>query len=288
METPSADIPAMAGVVGEAMVPVPYRVVHRRRETADVVTLELERADGGAPLTFAPGQFTMLYLPGVGEVPISISGDPHKPRLIHTIRDVGAVSRALTLLRVGEAVGVRGPYGTPWPVAAAQGYDVVVVAGGLGLAPVRPILYHVLHHRHAYGHVNLLCGSRRLEELLFRQELEKWRARLDMDVRVTVDRADLTWRGPVGVVTKLIDKATFAPDQTAAFVCGPEVMMRFTARELVTAGVAREHIYLSMERNMKCAIGLCGHCQLGPIFVCKDGPVFSLAAIERWIKRREI
>jgi len=288
METPNIDVPTGAVAVADAMVPVPYRVVHRRRETADVITLELERVDGGTPLTFAPGQFTMLYLPGVGEVPISVSGDPHRPRLIHTIRDVGAVSRALTLRRAGDVVGVRGPFGTPWPVAAAEGYDVVVVAGGLGLAPVRPILYHVLHHRHAYGHVNLLCGSRSLEELLFRQELEKWRARLDMDVRVTVDRADLTWRGPVGVVTKLIPKATFAPDQTMAFMCGPEVMMRFTARELVAAGVVREHIYLSMERNMKCAIGLCGHCQLGPTFVCKEGPVFCLAAIEPWMKRREV
>jgi len=274
--------------VAEAMVPVAYRVVQRRRETADVVTLELERVDGGAPLTFAPGQFTMLYLPGVGEIPISISGDPEGVRLIHTIRDVGAVSHALAEVRKGDTVGVRGPYGTPWPVAAAEGYDVVVVAGGLGLAPVRPILYHVLRHRRRYGHVNLLCGSRTLEELLFRRELEKWRARLDMDVRVTVDRADLTWRGPVGVVTKLIAKATFASDQTVAFVCGPEVMMRFTTRELVAAGLAREHIYLSMERNMQCAIGLCGHCQLGPIFVCKDGPVFSLAAIEPWLTRREV
>ena len=169
-----------------------------------------------------------------------------------------------------------------------RGYDLLVIAGGLGLAPVRPILYHVLNDRASYGQVNLLCGCRTLKDLLFKQELEKWRARLDMDVRVTVDRADLTWRGPVGVVTKLIEKATFAPDQAVAFVCGPEVMMRFTARELIRVGLAAEHIYLSIERNMKCAVGLCGHCQLGPVFVCKDGPVFPLSEIEPWLRRREI
>jgi NAD(P)H-flavin reductase len=270
------------------MVPVPYRVVRRKRETADVVTLELAPADGSAALKFAPGQFTMVYRFGVGEIPISISGDPSRPNLVHTIRDVGAVSHSLCEVRRGDVVGVRGPFGTPWPVVITRGYDLLVIAGGLGLAPVRPIVYHVLNDRASYGHVNLLCGSRTLKDLLFKRELEKWRARLDVDVRVTVDRADLTWRGPVGVVTKLIDKATFAPDQTVAFVCGPEVMMRFTARELTRIGVGAEHIYLSIERNMKCAIGLCGHCQLGPVFVCKDGPVFPLAEIDPWLKRREV
>jgi NAD(P)H-flavin reductase len=252
------------------------------------VTLELAPADGGAALKFAPGQFTMVYRFGVGEIPLSISGDPNQPHLVHTIRDVGTVSHALSELRRGDVVGVRGPFGSPWPVVITRGYDLLVIAGGLGLAPVRPILYHVLNDRASYGHVNLLCGSRSLKDLPFKQELEKWRARLDLDVRVTVDRADLTWRGPVGVVTKLIDKATFAPDQTVAFVCGPEVMMRFTARELTRIGVGAEHIYLSIERNMQCAIGLCGHCQLGPVFVCKDGPVFPLSAIEPWLKRREV
>jgi NAD(P)H-flavin reductase len=286
MEAVHVDSPLAA--MAEAMVPVPYRVVRRKRETADVVTLELAPADGGAALKFAPGQFTMVYRFGVGEIPISISGDPNQPHLVHTIRDVGAVSHALCEVRRGDVVGVRGPFGTPWPVVITRGYDLLVIAGGLGLAPVRPILYHVLNDRAAYGHVNLLCGSRTLKDLLFKQELERWRARLDMDVRVTVDRADRTWRGPVGVVTKLIEKASFAPDQTAAFVCGPEVMMRFSARDLTRIGVGAEHIYLSIERNMKCAVGLCGHCQLGPMFVCKDGPVFPLSVIEPWLKRREI
>ncbi|HEX9594273.1 MAG TPA: FAD/NAD(P)-binding protein [bacterium] len=286
MEAARVESPLAA--LAEAMVPVPYRVLRRTREAAGVVTLELAPADGGAALKFAPGQFTMVYRFGVGEIPLSISGDPNQPHLVHTIRDVGTVSHALSELRRGDVVGVRGPFGSPWPVVITRGYDLLVIAGGLGLAPVRPILYHVLNDRASYGHVNLLCGSRSLKDLPFKQELEKWRARLDLDVRVTVDRADLTWRGPVGVVTKLIDKATFAPDQTVAFVCGPEVMMRFTARELTRIGVGAEHIYLSIERNMQCAIGLCGHCQLGPVFVCKDGPVFPLSAIEPWLKRREV
>lgn len=286
MEAARVESPLAA--LAEAMVPVPYRVLRRTREAAGVVTLELAPADGGAALKFAPGQFTMVYRFGVGEIPLSISGDPNQPHLVHTIRDVGTVSHALSELRRGDVVGVRGPFGSPWPVVITRGYDLLVIAGGLGLAPVRPILYHVLNDRASYGHVNLLCGSRSLKDLPFKQELEKWRARLDLDVRVTVDRADLTWRGPVGVVTKLIDKATFAPDQTVAFVCGPEVMMRFAIAALTQAGLEERAIYLSMERNMKCAIGHCGRCQFGPAFICKDGPVLRHDRVGRLLALKEI
>ena len=257
------------------MVPRIARVRRRQRDLKDVVTLTLEMEDGG-DLEFTPGQFNMLTVFGVGEVPISISGDPAKPGggLVHTIRDVGAVSGALARLGPGDAVGVRGPFGVGWPVTEAKGSDVVVLTGGLGLAPLRPAIYSLLANRRQYGKIALLYGARGPDEILFRSELEQWRRLLDIQLYVTVDHADTDWFGSVGVVTTLVPRADFDPEHTLAMVCGPEIMMRFGVSALRDAGVNDQSIYLSMERSMKCAIGLCGHCQLGPVFVCKDGPVF--------------
>lgn len=272
----------------DPMLPRPWRVVRVRRETSDTKTLELEPPE---PLnfTFQPGQFNMLYAFGVGEVPISISGDPQEPhRLVHTVRAVGAVTQALCSLKKGDVVGVRGPFGSAWPVEEAEGADVVIVTGGIGLAPLRPALYHVLANRGKYGNVVLLYGARTPQDLLYAKELERWRGRFDLQVEVTVDNAGKGWYGHVGVVTKLIPRAEFAPDETVALICGPEIMMRFTIKALEERGVLRENIYISMERNMKCAIGLCGHCQFGPEFVCKDGPVFCFRDIERFFGVREI
>jgi NAD(P)H-flavin reductase len=261
-------------------LPTPYRISRRRRETADTWTLELEPAAGGEVLAFAPGQFTMVYAFGAGEVPISISGDPARPdRLVHTIRIAGATTRSICSVKRGGVLGIRGPYGTAWPVDRAEGGDLVVAAGGIGLAPLRPTLYAALARRDAYRRVVLLYGGRAPQELLYRAELERWRAR-GIDVHVTVDQANEDWRGPVGVVTTLLERADFDPATTTALVCGPEVMMRFTAAGLVGSGVPPEQVHLSMERNMKCALGQCGRCQFGPVFVCGDGPVFSYAAIE--------
>jgi NAD(P)H-flavin reductase len=201
---------------------------------------------------------------------------------------VGTVTRTMRQLRVGDTLGVRGPFGNPWPVEEAFGSDLVIVAGGIGLAPLRPVLYRLLAQREKFGKVVLLYGTRSPEDILFRRELEQWRASFELDVHVTVDRAVGRWRGNVGVVTTLIPRAAFDPLSTLAMVCGPEVMMRFTALELLKRGVAREHIYLSMERNMKCGIGLCGHCQFGPTFVCKDGPVFRYDRIEAFFGKREL
>jgi len=277
-----------AAAVADPFVPLPYRVGRVRRETRDITTLELTPVAGDRP-DFQPGQFNMLYVFGVGEVAISVSGDPAVDGgYIHTVRDVGAVSGAIAKLHAGATVGVRGPYGTPWPVEAADGGDVVFVAGGLGLAPLRPAIYHVLRRRDRYGRVVLLYGTRSPADILFRQELERWRRRLDLEVLVTVDRADAGWRGDVGVVPRLIGRAGFDPHGTVGMVCGPEVMMRFTATALHDAGVANDHIYVSMERNMKCAIGLCGHCQFGPDFVCKDGPVMRYDRIADILTVREI
>jgi NAD(P)H-flavin reductase len=271
------------------MTPIPYRVLRTASETADTFTLELSPASGDAPLTFAAGQFNMLYAFGVGEVPISISGNPTKPApLVHTTRAVGMVTEAMRKLKKGDLLGVRGPFGSAWPVEKARGNDVLIVAGGIGLAPLRPALYEVLANREAYGRICLLYGTRTPQDLLYPKELEQWRGRFDMEVAVTVDRADANWHGRVGVVTRLIGKASFDPQNTVAMVCGPEIMMHFTIMELQKHGISDENIYISMERNMKCGAGVCGHCQWGPHFICKDGPVFAYSAVREMLKKREI
>ena len=272
----------------DPMTPCVARVRKRRREMPGVYTLDIEREDGNGVAAFQPGQFNMLTVFGVGEVPISFSGDPAaQNRMVHTIREVGAVSVALNALKPGDALGLRGPFGTGWPVEEARGQDVVVVAGGIGLAPLRPALYRILHERERYGKVALLYGTRSPGDILFRRELESWRGRLDLDVQVTVDHAPPGWNGDVGVVTRLIPRASFDPLDSVALVCGPEVMMRATIDTLRDAGIADDSIYLSMERNMKCAVGFCGHCQFGPTFVCKDGPVFRHDRLRDLLRLKE-
>lgn len=273
----------------DPMRPRAYRVRTVRRETHDTFTLEIEPANSVPEPGFAPGQFNMLYAFGVGEAPISISGDPQRPwPLLHTIRVVGKVTRALCDVNRGEYLGVRGPFGSAWPVQAAEGSDVLLVAGGIGLAPLRPTLYHVLAHRERYGRVVLLYGARRPRDLLFRRELERWRGRFDLEVAVTVDGAEADWHGNVGVVTELISRARFDSESTVALVCGPEIMMRFTVQELIEREVPPENLFVSMERSMKCGIGLCGHCQCGAAFVCKDGPVFRYTEAEPMMRIREL
>lgn len=268
-----------------AMQPRPARVRRVVRETADTVTLTV---DAGAPAG-APGQFNMLYAFGVGEIPVSISGrtgassDP-----LHTVRAVGPVSRALAALTHGASLGLRGPYGAGWPLAATEGRDVVFVAGGLGLAPLRPAIRHVLHQRPRFGRVILVYGTRHPRDRLFRRELASWAHRTGVTVHVTVDHADTGWDGHVGVVTDRLPGLVIDPAATTAFVCGPEVMMRFVSAALTGAGVAPGAIHLSLERNMKCAIGQCGHCQLGPAFICRDGPVLALDRLAGLLNRREL
>jgi NAD(P)H-flavin reductase len=286
--SPDIETADVRGIV-EPMLPVLFRIRRVRNETHDIFSLELEPVDGTTLFSFKAGQFSMLYAFGVGEVPISISGDPTDASvLIHTIRSVGTVTKALRSLRQGGFLGVRGPFGSHWPVAEAAGSDIVIVAGGIGLAPLRPALYHVLSQREKYGKVVLLYGTRSPEDILYRRELERWRSRFDLEISITVDRAPSGWRGNVGVVTSLIPRVSFDPLNTVALVCGPEVMMRFTVQELQKRGIKGEDIYVSMERNMKCAIGFCGHCQYGPVFICKDGPVFSYNRIRDLFGLREI
>lgn len=271
----------------DPLVPEPVVVAAVGRESADTFTLRLRGEPPGAR-PFLPGQFNMLYAFGVGEVPISISGDPARPdELVHTIKDVGMVTAALCRLQKGDVVGCRGPYGSAWPIAEAAGKDVIVVAGGLGLAPVRPLVYHLRTHRSAYRRAYLLVGARTPRDLLYRRELDRWRRHQDLDVRVTVDHAGPEWTGHVGVVPALLSQVAPDPENSVAFVCGPEVMMRFTIRELRRMGIPDERIHLSLERNMKCATGFCGHCQLGPSFLCKDGPVLRFDRVRRFFWVRE-
>lgn len=283
----TADTLSMAATAADPMAPRPFVVKRVWDEIEDTFSMEL--VPEGEGFSYLPGQFTMLYVFGIGEVPISISGDPSRPEvLVQTIRGVGSVTRALRRCKPGTRIGVRGPFGVPWPIAEATGRDLVIVAGGIGLAPLRPVLYHALAHRDDYGRVVLLYGARTPRDLLFAEELRDWRGRFDMNVSVTVDNADVEWHGSVGVVTRLISRAPFDPLQATAFVCGPEVMMRYTAQELDKRGVGKDAVFVSMERNMKCGVGFCGHCQLGPHFVCKDGPVFPYDRLERLLWIREV
>ncbi|MEN8041992.1 MAG: FAD/NAD(P)-binding protein [Actinomycetota bacterium] len=262
----------------DPMLPRPFRVIGKSRETYDTCTIKLEAADGGEPLRFAPGQFTMIYIYGVGEVPISISGDPGNPEvLVHTVRSVGAVTNAICALQSGDVVGIRGPFGTPWPTA--ENKDLLIIAGGIGLAPVRPLIYQALTNRDRYSSVALVYGSRSPSDLLYLEEVKEWRGRLDFNVHVTVDRGDGAWRGEIGVVTPLVHRAHIRNSDTVAIVCGPEVMMKVVARALGDCGVTQDEVYVSLERNMKCGIGFCGHCQFGSDFICKSGPVFPYSAV---------
>jgi NAD(P)H-flavin reductase len=263
------------------MAPAAFRVLGVHRDTASIRTLRVAPADGSSLARCEPGQFNMLYSFGVGEVPISLSGIGRDGSQYHTIRDVGAVTSALCRLRRGDVVGVRGPFGVGWPVAEARGHDVLLVAGGLGMAPLRSALRAVVQNRAAYGKVALVYATRAADSVLFLGELERVAA------RSRVDRGNAGWPYDVGPVTPLLRNADVDPSATVAMTCGPEAMMRFVATELRARGVAEDHVYVSLERNMKCAVNLCGHCQLGPLFICGDGPVFRYDRVADLMARRE-
>jgi NAD(P)H-flavin reductase len=271
------------------MQPVPYRIQGTERETHDTFTLELKAAGEASPLIFAPGQFNMLYVFGAGEVPISISSDPASTDSIkHTTRVVGPVTKAMQTLKPGDAIGVRGPFGSSWPLELGRGKDVVVIAGGIGLAPLRPALFELLAYRNRFHRIILLYGTRTPRDILFKHDLKRWQSHFDLEVYITVDRASGAWQGNVGVVIKLISRAPFDPSNAIALICGPEVMMRFSIEALQQRGIGNENIFVSMERNMKCGLGFCGHCQLGPHFICKDGPVLRYDRIAPIFRQAEV
>lgn len=273
----------------DPMLSQSYLVREVSKETPDTFTLRLAPDAESNGSSFQPGQFSMLWVFGVGELPISISGDPAEhDRLVYTVRSVGQATNALVTRAVGEGVGVRGPLGNGWPLAAARGRDVIIVAGGIGLAPLRPVIYEVLNHRQDYGRLVVLYGARSPHDLLYRKELATWARQRETQVLITVDYGGMSWRGHVGVVTTLFKYARLKPTRSVAMVCGPEIMMRFVTRELENYGLGRNDIYLSMERNMKCAVGFCGHCQYGPHFICKDGPVFRYEQLRTLLERYEL
>lgn len=277
-----------SSVTTSGTVPVRYRVSARRDESADTVTLELDAVDT-EPLAFLPGQFTMLTAFGVGEVPISISGDPDDgTALVHTLREVGPVTKALHAAEVGDLLGVRGPFGNQWGVLDAAGQDLLFVGGGIGLAPLRPAIQQALARRNEFGRIAVLVGARTPDDLILRDSIEHWTSRPDVDVAVTVDRALAGWHGNVGLITTLLGRVAFRPGRTTAFVCGPEVMMRAVAGDLVRFGLPPTSIRISLERNMRCGVGLCGHCQLGPHLICRDGPVFDLEQAAPLLRTREL
>jgi len=272
----------------EPMQPEFCRIHKRSQESDDVFTLELDLPKKSGKARFTPGQFNMLYAFGVGEVAISISGDPqNQKRWVHTIRSVGATTRAISKLKAGDHLGVRGPYGTGWPVEEAKGNDIIFVAGGLGLAPLRPAIQHTIASRKKYGRITVLYGARSQRDLLFQKQIAGWK-KANVEVLVAVSQADRKWTGMIGHVTSLIERIAVFPEKTTAFLCGPEIMMRFGTTSLQQRGVPASAIFLSMERNMKCAIGFCGHCQLGPAFICKDGPVLSYERLEPLMQTREL
>lgn len=273
----------------DPMLPQLCSVLQVTRETSDTFTLTLKPTDGVDGSQFLPGQFSMLWTFGVGELPISISGDPaDSGRLTYTVRSVGQATHALVSRKPGDEIGMRGPYGVGWPLETARGRDVIVVAGGIGLAPLRPVIYHVLENRKDYGRLMVLYGARSPRDLLYHKELAAWARQPDTQVLVTVDYGGLRWHGHVGVVTTLFRYARLQPARSVVMICGPEIMMRFVTRELENHGLRREDIYLSMERNMKCGAGFCGHCQYGPHFICKEGPVFPYKVIRPLMERYEL
>jgi NAD(P)H-flavin reductase len=267
-------------------IPEPYRVKTIRHDTADVFTVTLTSVGEGIP-PFQPGQFNMLYLFGLGEVAISIASDPSKKHeLVHTIRAVGSVTAGLQKLKEGDEIGVRGPFGSAWPLIW-PGSDILVVVGGVGFAPLRAALFDLAARRKQYRQVTLLYGARDPDDVIYKEEIAFWQKK-GIQVEITVDRADASWKGPVGVVTPLIQKHIVDPANTVAFVCGPEIMMQRAASELTAASVPEERLFLSLERNMQCALGFCGRCQYGPYFICKDGPVFPHKELHKWLGIQEL
>jgi sulfhydrogenase subunit gamma (sulfur reductase) len=264
----------------------PATIVEKIREAEDIDTYRLRFVDEQVRRSyrFAAGQFNMVYLFGVGEVAISIVSDPDEPEsLDHTIRVVGRVTKAIAGLQPGNELGIRGPFGRGWPLEGIRGKDIVIVTGGLGCAPVVGAIEYIFRRRNQYGAVTILHGVKTPHDLLFRERFDAWRRHPDTQVLLTSDQPDKTWRYHVGVVTELFEQVTVDPARTVVLMCGPEIMMRLGVPILMQRGIPATAIYASLERHMECGIGLCGHCQLGPYFLCKDGPVMRYDWVEPWL-----
>lgn len=264
-------------------LPLEAEVVEFIEESPSIFTLRLRLVDEVAQqqYSFAPGQFNILYLYGVGEVPISIVSDPQDEKLIdHTIRAVGRVTRGLAKLRRGDRLGLRGPYGRGWPMQAAEGRDVMIVTGGLGCAPVVAVINYVLMRRHHFGQLTIIQGVKHSDELIWRARYDYWNTLPNTDVLIAADHGGTLWPFHHGRVTEVFERSNGDPANTISMLCGPEGMLKAASEKLVAMGVAEDAIYLSMERNMQCAVGHCGHCQYGADFICKEGPVFAYPQVK--------
>ena len=287
--TAASMTPAGGGGVDQLLKPRWARIVRVDEEIADVSTFHLKFEDPRIQKAykFKPGQFNMIYIPGIGEAAISISSDPaDHAATAHTVRFVGNVTKALKRLHPGDLLSVRGPFGSAWPLPDLKGKDLFIACGGIGLPPLRPALYEIVKHRERYGKVTLLYGARTPAELMYTREYDLWRES-NIEVEITVDRADSSWTGRVGVVPMWFYHFRLDPRRTAVLTCGPEVMIRFVIYEALARRVPPESIFVSLERNMKCGQGACGHCQIGPYFVCKDGPVFGFDALQSFFNVEE-
>jgi len=268
-----------------AAAPSPYVPRMARILEAEQMT-ETERffriALEGEPLRYEPGQFVSCMVFGIGESPISICSSPTQGDEFElTVRSVGVVTNALKAFGKDDRLGVRGPFGNHFDYSAMKGQDVLFVAGGLGLAPTRSLIRYVLDKRQDFGKVTILFGAREPKWLLFRKEVEEWVKRKDIDTRVTVDRADASWKGNVGVITRLFRQIEIDPALTYAVIVGPPVMFKFTVLEALAAGIPEHRIICSLERHMKCGVGKCGHCQIRGIYVCREGPVFTYEQVKK-------
>lgn len=272
-----------------ARQPLEAIVVERTQESPTIFTLQLRLRDAAAQAAyrFAPGQFNMLYLPGVGEVPISVMSDPQERDGIgHTIRALGRVTRGLAALRPGDSLGLRGPYGRGWPLREMEGRDIVLVTGGLGCAPAVSVIHYLLRRRERYGKLVVIQGVKHAEDLIWREQYDRWATLPDTQVLLAASQGGALWPWHVGRATELLEQARFDPGRAAALMCGPEGMMRAAAEKLLARGLPESRLHLSMERNMQCAVGRCGHCQFGGAFVCRDGPVFDWGQVKSLLEHR--
>lgn len=264
-------------------LPWQAEVIDKQDESSSVFTLSLRITDPAVSKSyrFTPGQFNMLYLYGVGEVAISIVSDPENDSLLeHTIRAVGRVTRGLAGLKRGDRIGLRGPYGRGWPLDRAQGKDVLAITGGLGCAPSISVINYIMKRRNEFGHLTIMQGVKHSGDLLWRERYAQWDKRPDTRVLLSADVGGPLWPWHVGPVTVLFDEAHIDPNTTIVILCGPEGMMHASIQQLLERGLKEDSIWLSMERNMQCAIRQCGHCQYGGKFVCSDGPVFSYPEVK--------
>jgi len=282
--------PSYAGFANKLLLPAWAEVVKITPEAEGVNTFALRFTDPEFQKRYRwePGQFNMLYVPGYGEAAISMSSDVESSGglVIHTARNAGSVTKALSRLKVGDVIGLRGPFGSSWPLKESEGKDVVIACGGIGLPPLRGALYSIIRNRDRYGKVILLYGARAPADLIYPSEYDTWQ-KAGIDVQATVDRGDGTWNGRVGVVPMMFYNVRLDPHKSIVLACGPEIMMRFVIYEALARRIPANHIFISLERNMKCGQGACGHCQMGPYFICKDGPIFPFNLLGPYINVEE-